>query len=658
MFGSVIPFCYLPQSLRSSLGEEAALHDVEPGTVLVHQDDDVDERVFVLLEGLVEAFDEHTGRAIGRIGSGHYFGERAALFSEKRNLSIRAVEPSRLVSISGKCFLSLFAESPTFAQVMANILRHKQGIFVGFERFLGELLRTMGRGQLHLESLLPLYRSLEPALHRGANQEALDPSALSYAVRRLPDNVTRCFAYYLTETLPHHQSRPDELFLAVPTAARRRAVYELLPGKNMVLIRDGISDVLDFVTCLCLFVIEARKLRRRMLDLDVLRALGKPGWEAHLPFSEAELEGIREVWPEQTHVRLREVLLHHEDLYVSVFRHLDNYNSAHSERWTNQTAELTQEVLGAEPALLPEDLEVHIISSNTHSVSNCLSPWFSAHGKEILDWARSTGHALCGEPWSHEMDLCYALARDYFRAHPEAAREKAQADRNAGIHRMRETAFTGIEVQLIDANALGNAGPLDPDLPAAPAGLVINIDYAFGEQGEHIIANLIALFGHRIKSVNVLGKAGALVGKRGDILAASAFLEQSADLFQPIPKNAVNLERLRSLTDRTVHVGPVLTVAGTLLQNERMLYFNKHVWGCTGLEMEGTYYLSEIVESMNRGSLSRDVELRFLYYVSDLPLDHGSNLSGGMRAIEGIPPLYAITREILLGLAERARGVH
>ena len=42
-----------------------------------------------------------------------------------------------------------------------------------------------------------------------------------------------------------------------------------------------------------------------------------------------------------------------------------------------------------------------------------------------------------------------------------------------------------------------------------------------------------------------------------------------------------------------------------------------------------------------------DVDVRFLYYVSDVPLDPSSNLSGRLAPGEGIPPLYGVTRVIL-----------
>ena len=39
--------------------------------------------------------------------------------------------------------------------------------------------------------------------------------------------------------------------------------------------------------------------------------------------------------------------------------------------------------------------------------------------------------------------------------------------------------------------------------------LLVNIDYAFGRQAGDVLCCLILLFGHAIRSVNVLGKAGA-----------------------------------------------------------------------------------------------------------------------------------------------------
>ena len=73
--------------------------------------------------------------------------------------------------------------------------------------------------------------------------------------------------------------------------------------------------------------------------------------------------------------------------------------------------------------------------------------------------------------------------------------------------------------------------------------------------------------------------------------------------------------------------------------------------------MEGSYYFRQIVESQQLEVIPSDSPMRFLYYVSDLPLDKTADLSAHLSPTEGIPPLYAITRQIISDIfnQERAR---
>jgi len=418
----------------------------------------------------------------------------------------------------------------------------------------------------------------------------------------------------------------------------------MLPGKNMVLVRDGISDLVDLVCCLCLYAIEARKIRRRVRD---------GGGLDHI--SPTHVEALSGIWPTNTEERMRELALHHEDFRIEIHKELDNYNSAHAETWGKQIGAATRELLGVDPVDLAPDVAVHIISSNTHSVHNCLSPWVGANAERIVAWGRETDHPLVEEAWDDETDLVYALARDFMETHSTEALQRREVESDAGILHLDDTAFTGIAVQLIDVGEVDweSTDPGIPDRAGGGPALIVNIDYAFGEQAEHVIANLVSLFGRNLSSVNVLGKAGGLVGERGDVLVATGFVEQHRDHFHALPdsEGAVDLARLRDrLPSREVHVGNVLTVTGTLMQNRTMLHFNRHIWGCIGLEMEGSYYLRHVVQSMNRGSVRPGVDMRFIYYTSDLPLRHDANLSARLRAAEGIPPLYAATREVLTGV--------
>jgi len=648
MLEQIIPFRYLTPQEREALRADASELVFAPDEVLIEQGDEVDTTVFLLLEGSVRVIDRMNPLPgqMRSVGAGHYIGERAALFSERRSMEVRAIDAVRALAIPGDRFLRLIQDSTPFAEALGGILRDKQGIFLRFDRFLVELLQEVAGGSVDLARLLPLYEQLQPALHPHASDpDEIDIGALSYAVRRLPDNITATLSYYLTDTLPTLYSDPDERFVAVPTAGRRRAVYEMMPGKSMVLVRDGDSDLVDFLSCLCLYAIEARKIRRRVRDAGGLEAIS-PG----------DVEALSAIWPEDAAARVHAIALHHEDFRIEVHKEVDNYNSAHAEAWCIQIANATRELIGVDPSELPVDFDVHIISSNTHSVPNCLSPWMGQHATDIVRWAHTTSHPSAEETWHNEFDLAYAVARDYLKANPEQVAVKSEAERGAGILTLDWTAFTGIAVQLIDTTRVqwSETDPGIPDRGPARPGLIVNIDYAFGQQAEFIIANLISLFGRNLATVSVLGKAGGLVGARGDVLVATGFVEQRRDHFHAIPgRDTVNVERLRSmLPDRGVHEGPVLTVTGTLLQNRTMLHFNRNIWKCIGLEMEGSFYLRHVVQSMNRGSIPRAVDMRFLYYISDLPLNHDSNLSARLRASEGVPPLYATTREVLTGILE------
>ena len=651
------PFSFLDQAGRDRLARHLTTRQVEPGTHII-ESGAANAEIYLLMDGQVEAIDDQA-RRIGVIDPGHYFGEWNALFGLPRRVTIRAVTPVTLQSFPGDLLLDLLREQPAFAQGLGAILRDKQAIFIPFERFLSALRHDASEGHIVLPQLLHAYRQLDSALHRGCQDTRIDFSALSYAVARLPRNIGSTLQLLLTENVPYLYATPSDTFSVVSTAARRRSVWEIMPGKSLILLRDGWSDLIDVVSCLCIYAVEARKIRHRMRNPDLYAALRSdtPDAMEALPFSDQERASLREIWPD-----LRSALIglqnHHEDISVSVYKSVNNYNSAHSEKWTSQLVEATRLLTGSIPQDLPSDYEVHIISSNTHSVGNCLSSWLHENAEVIEAW----GHAHCpevmGEEWPHPADRVVALSRAFFEAHPEAEAECRESDTAGAVITLDETVHTGIGVQLFGLQSLADRtyDPTLPDPRPDRRGMILNIDYAFGQQAESIIGALIVLFGQRIRSVNILGKAGGLEGKRGDVFVATHFVEQEDDALH-VPTINVKLDRLRArIPNRTVRSGPVLTVLGTVMQNHVMLNYYRRLWGCVGLEMEGSYYCRKLLRSQVRGVLRPQVDLRFLYYVSDLPLQHDQNLSGAMRAHEGIPPLYAVTREVLTAILETSAG--
>jgi CRP-like cAMP-binding protein len=654
----VIPFRFLRREEQRELAAELEGHDFPEDSLIIRQGDPQDRRVYLLDSGSVEVIDRQSVSArVDIIETGHYFGEWEPLFKVPRSYEIRAREPSVCYSLSGDRFLGLLEESRPFAQGMSVILRDRQDVFAAFTRFRAELLGGTTTGSIAVERLLPLYRRLEPALHPYATDpHHIDYGALTYAVRRLPENLTRTLAFLLTDEIPAAVGSANEYFPAVATEARRRDMWEMLPGKNLVLLRNGESDLVDLVTNLCLYATEAEKIRRRLNRREYFRRLaryeeseGARRLLSDLDFGESEVESILAIWGEQAPARLYELVRHREMFNVDLRRQTLNYNSRRAELWTAQIGEACKELLGFDPGALPLERRVHIISSNTHSVSNCLNPWYRDHHSEICEWGEEIRHPFTQESWNDPFDLAYALARDYFQAHPYRAEESKQVGAEHGILRLETTASTGIQVQLVDASKLAGEA-LDPKIPRLADGnadLIVNIDYAFGEQAEHVIRNLLMLFGENVSSIAFLGKAGALTGKRGDVLVPTAFIQQENDQFLPMERSPNALDFSDLLSDREIHSGPMLTVGGTLLQNRKMLHFYRHMWNCVGIEMEGAHYRRQVLESSQLGVVSEDVELSAYYYVSDLPLAGDATLSARLRAAEGVPPLYAITRKVL-----------
>ena len=654
----IIPFLFLPTGLRQDLAGRLEARTFEQGAIIVRRGER-SRSLFLLAAGLVEVLDEH-GAVISTIEAGNYFGERAALFEQPRQATVRACGTVHLYALSALDFLRLLEQQPTFAQALASSLTVKQGIFLGYRRLWARILSLVGEGGFLLSALLPDYRALRPALHPLLDHDEIDIGALAYATGRLPEGVTHTSFYYLTPTLPSLYESPDEKFAPVRTKARRRSAWQLTAGKVLVLLRDGMSDITDFLTCLCGYAVEARKIRRRVRSSALLRVLarrerGEAVSEAELEemscLSAGELAGLRRIWGDGLWSRVRDILLHHEDIAFECDFLIDNYNASAAERWARQVRAVAEELVPLDdPAL-----RVHIISSNTHSVGNCLSAFVARRRDEILAWGRQAHPELVALDWVDETDLVYALMRHYTDAVPGARDACIAEERAAGHYRLTATAFTGIAVDLICAQSLEPA-LTDPALtfsrPSAPT-LIVNVDYAFGQQAEEILSNLLYVFGRAVCSVSVLGKAGGMVGHRGELLLPRSTLLQTNDELYPLPNADLSADMLRELAgDRAVHCGPVLTVAGTLLQNQQLLRFYQRIWKCIGLEMEGSFFARKLISAIETGIVRPDVRTRFAYYTSDVPLEPEENLSSSMGPAEGIPPLYAITRAVLKACLE------
>jgi len=153
----------------------------------------------------------------------------------------------------------------------------------------------------------------------------------------------------------------------------------------------------------------------------------------------------------------------------------------------------------------------------------------------------------------------------------------------------------------------------------------------------------------QIKSISIMGKAGVLPGKKGDIMLATAHvIEGSADNY--IVDNDLGIEDFGDFA--TVFAGPMVTVLGTSLQNRDVLErFHTSAWRAVGLEMEGGHYQRAINGAIIQGHIPADMKTRYAYYASDNPLISGQTLAAGPMGDDGIVPTYLISKVILEKIA-------
>jgi len=167
--------------------------------------------------------------------------------------------------------------------------------------------------------------------------------------------------------------------------------------------------------------------------------------------------------------------------------------------------------------------------------------------------------------------------------------------------------------------------------PNRVALLMAVMDYAFGTQAYEVMDELLnpsfedsSTQMKNVHSISVMGKAGILPGKKGDIILATAHV------LEGIPHNyLINNDLEEKDFDDSVNVysGPVVTVLGTSLQNRDILKkFQTTSWKAVGLEMEGDHYQRAINAAIIRGHISKRVKIRYAYYASDNPLASGETL--------------------------------
>ena len=669
-FERVSPLIYLNQEQKMKILAHIKMLKFFEKHLLYSGMNEIDEFdshcCFILIEGEIHFFDNKKKTFVDLISDVCFFGYDGPIFKKRFNTVV--IERNSVVGIlEMKEFLEILKPFSQFATFISRNIRYKDKVLDSLNQFKNFIVNSIDKGPFNISLLIKYYKKFKSTLHLKCNSEEIDFSAWNYALQRLPTNVFETFVYVLINRSPKILSTQEELskifIQKILIPARNRDVYKYLDGKALILIRDEETDVMDFICNLCIHIIECIKIRKLILSpitlqriyesrdkVDVTVEIIQNLLGKHLKVDETNI--IKHSFGDKFWEKLLHLSLHYQDYSIQVVRE-SQMDRDPVENWLQNLWKVSKDLLGITSSLEEiNDLVVDIIQGSKKTLVSCFSPHIYKEKEIILKWAKDTNVKLKTKIFLNETDLLLAYSFYYYLEFPEKNKEKEDMEKEYGMCFIEKTFSTGIKVLLINPNKL-HLEYHDPKIKINPVSknhLILQIGYTFGAQSYHIIKPLLMLFGSKARSLNIIGKAGGLVGNRTDILVADRmFLDKNHELCS-IDYGDISKEELEKDTNTKIHIGPMLTVAGTILQNHDLLNFYKYVMGCIGLEMEGFYFCKEVENCIKHGLLRKNFVTRCFYYLSDLPLDSTQNLAmetGNVSWDEGVGSMNAIQRFIL-----------
>ncbi|MDR2206075.1 MAG: hypothetical protein LBE36_07965 [Flavobacteriaceae bacterium] len=520
------------------------------------------------------------------------------------------------------------------------------------------------------ESLRTLLMIIAPEIYGSMNvPNKVELDGLLYVLDRLPEGIEETPFVHLTSDEGFNKGS----FEVIIPKKRRRNCYRIDEHQMNIEVLLGRSEIYDILTHLTFLYIEADKIRDlafvseenfkpvRAWQIIEKVALGEKKFSRkekevaliHLSsllgrtFDET-LNAYNNFGSEENPDRLFKIIYHlgkasledlkdvrdREIFFSAILRERVGHHFF-GEKWAHKVKE----------TLVANGLQtrnLHIISANMHSVKNML-------------FANDALNKKSGK----EVD--YKLYEDI--SNKKTLQEKVLDEaQKQGLIYIKDHSGSNIDVQIIDLNKTDLKNTVFASSKFGGDDVLLVFDYAFGEQAYEIMDELLRphnsgknAFTMKVKSVSVMGKAGILTGRKGDIMIPTAHIfEGTADNY--VFENALKIkdfedEKLKSFA------GPMVTVLGTSLQNKDILsYFMNTSWKAIGLEMEGAHYQKAIqVASKIRHHISPDLFVMYAYYASDNPLETGGTLSSGGLGLTGVKPTYMITHRILQKILESGK---
>lgn len=512
------------------------------------------------------------------------------------------------------------------------------------------------------ESLRSLLMTINPEIYGTMGvPNKIELDGLLYVLDRLPEGIEECSFIHLTSDEGFEKGS----FEVIVPKKRRRNCYRIDQHQMNIEVLLGRSEIYDILTHLTFLYIEADKIMNLAFISDendrptrawrIIEEVAKGEKKysrkekevalIHLSsllgrtFDET-LNAYNNFGDDANPDRLFKIIYHlgnesfndnkkirEREVHFSAILRERVGHHFFGEKWANKVKEvLAENNLQMRP--------LHIISANMHSVKNML------YANDAL-----------GKKSTKDVD---------FKLYEEISNKKSLQEKvlthsqKAGLIYIDDQSGSNIDVQIIDLAKTNLKNTPFGGIKFFGDDVVMVFDYAFGEQAYEVMDELLRPYDYngeiytmKVKSISIMGKAGILMGGKGDIMIPTSHVfEGTADNY-PF-ENALTLADFED-DELQAFEGGMVTVLGTSLQNKDILrYFMDTSWKAIGLEMEGAHYQKAIqVASKIRHHISEDLFVMYAYYASDNPLETGSTLSSGGLGLTGVKPTYLITLRIL-----------
>ncbi len=523
-------------------------------------------------------------------------------------------------------------------------------------------------GDIKIESLVQAHLGMGSVLHPLAAQPQTDMGALLYAVRRLPEAISRCRHVNMGQSPQGFRAvlHADILgWQAVKAPARRRRWYH--DGKNtLAVLIASASDIDDLIPTLVAYQIEWNKLHRALQDVQLSDADARPAAGA----TEDDWRRLHQAWGDLFEHNLAAIKREECKIVLRLIGGSHIGYARNASRWWLPIASAMGD-LGA------RDAPLYFVSSNSHSLVNVLTGVARQFEDDILQWIGRNDPDLDAERRKLEggrsrasrHNWLYYGARQVFDQHPEREslrRRRAEIEAANGVRHIAAKG-TGVDsaaqvfmLSKLDPAAIDpRVGAVDEQKLRESDACILNIDYPLGQAAYHILRQ-VAEQAAWVRGVYVLGKAATLNADVGDVMIPNVVHNEHSG-------NTYWLDNCFTAADVQPNLvyGSALdnqravAVRGTFLQNRDYLDFYYH-GRYTVVEMEAGPYLDAcyeigqpdrfpLGESVNMAQVNFD--LGIVHYASDTPYTQARTLGARGLSYRGMDSTYAsaiaVARRIL-----------